>query len=99
MPGIKHTDRSGVFQRKSSNQMPKDILPPFGLQRNRNTPERTTIGKPVYFCSPEFVGQFLAWRRVADQVLTSIRVKQMNKLVPTLSLGPSRLLTSEWHFC
>jgi hypothetical protein len=80
MAGIKRINRSGVSQRKSSDQMPKDILPPFGLQRNRNTPERTTIGKPVYFCSTEFVGQSLRQRRVADQVVSSIRAKQMNKL-------------------
>jgi hypothetical protein len=34
-------------------------LPPFGLQRNRKTPERITIGKLLYFCSVEFMGQFL----------------------------------------
>jgi hypothetical protein len=34
-------------------------LPPLGLQRNRKTPEPMTIGKPLYFCSGEFVGQFL----------------------------------------
>jgi hypothetical protein len=28
------------------------------LQRNRKTPERITIGKPLYFCLPEFVGEF-----------------------------------------
>jgi hypothetical protein len=46
-----------------------DLLPPFGLQRKRKTPERITIGKPLYFGSAEFVGQFsFAQRRVADRV-------------------------------
>jgi hypothetical protein len=56
---LRDIGKSGVIERNSGNEMSKRILPPFGLQRNRNTLERTTIGKPLYFCSAEFVGHFL----------------------------------------
>jgi flavin reductase (DIM6/NTAB) family NADH-FMN oxidoreductase RutF len=45
-----------------------NTLPPFGPQRNRKTPERITIGKPVYFCPTQFVGQF-----------SGVRESQMSK--------------------
>jgi Resolvase, N terminal domain len=35
-------------------------LPPEHARRNQKTPERMTIEKPLYFCSRQFVGQFLA---------------------------------------
>jgi hypothetical protein len=36
----------------------KIFLPPKRSGRNHKTPERTTIEKPLYFCSRSFVGQF-----------------------------------------
>jgi hypothetical protein len=35
-------------------------LPSSGSERNQKTPERMTIGKALYFCWAEFVGQFAA---------------------------------------
>jgi hypothetical protein len=67
-------------------------LPPFGLQRNRKTLERTTIGKPLYFCSAEFVGQFLRGGALPIECFASIWVEQMNKAVFTVALGSSRQL-------
>jgi hypothetical protein len=67
-------------------------LPPFGLQRNRKTLERTTIGKPLYFCAAEFVGQFLRGGALPIECFASIWVEQMNKAVFTVALGSSRQL-------
>jgi hypothetical protein len=43
----------------------KIFLPPERSGRNHKTPERTTIEKPLYFCSRNFVGQFTCVLRVA----------------------------------
>src|SRR6266851_8539694 len=61
-----HPTKAGCFRQGASRDqahltakhIERHSLPPFGVRRNHKTPERTTIGKPLYFCSVEFVGQF-----------------------------------------
>jgi hypothetical protein len=43
----------------------KIFLPPERSGRNQKTPERMTIEKPIYFCSRQFVGQFVRGIKLA----------------------------------
>jgi hypothetical protein len=68
---------SSMSHRKTSDENERRCsLPSSGSERNQKTPERTTIGKALYFCWAEFMGQFAAsdrgsthQKRIASRVV------------------------------